>query len=59
LRVIVVLAHGAKVIPVHVHVLPFTIEGVRLDEKPVNSLGSISVIEPIAVSVPVFVTVIV
>ena len=55
----VVVAHGASVIPVHVHVVPFTTEGVTLEEKFVSSLGSISVIEPIAVSVPVFVTVIV
>jgi hypothetical protein len=59
LRVIVVLAHGANVIPFHVHVLPFTTEGVTLEEKFVSSPGSISVIDHTAVSVPVFVIVIV
>lgn len=55
----VLVAHGANTIPVQVHVVPLIVDGGILEEKLTNSVGSISTIDPVAISVPVLVTVIV
>ena len=55
----VLVAHGANTIPVQVHVVPLIRNGGTLEEKLTNSVGSISTIDPVAISVPVLVTVIV
>jgi hypothetical protein len=56
--VIVVDVDGARTIPVHDQEVPFIDAGATEEVRLLNWLGSISVIIPIPVQVPVFVRVI-